>query len=110
VIRVSLLIVARSGEVRGLAAALRSVAAQALTQPGCLESYASTDLTIGEALHYTELWSSEAYFRAQIRSERFKRLIRVIEAAAEPPRLHVQVVARTHGLEYIEDVLRGDAP
>lgn len=100
---------ARPAEARGLAAVLRAVAAQALTQAGCLESHASTDLTIPEALHYGELWTDEARFREQVRSPRFQRLIGVIEAAAEPPRLHVEVVSETRGFEGVEAVRRGDA-
>jgi quinol monooxygenase YgiN len=104
---VSVLIVARPGEARGLAGVLRAVAVQAQTRPGCLESHASTDLTIPEALRYVELWTDEARFREQICSGRFQRLIGVIEAAAEPPRLRVEVVSETRGFDYVEAVLRG---
>lgn len=98
--------IARPGEVQALAAALRSIAAQALGQPGCRGSHVSSDLTNPDALHYWEEWVSEARFREQVSAERFKRLIRIFEAGVEPPRVEVQIVSRHTGLEYVEATLR----
>jgi len=81
---------------------------QALAQPGCMDAHLSADLTNPDALHYGEQWASEAHFREQVVSERFRRLIGIIEASAEPPRLEVQLVSRTEGLEYVEDALQGE--
>jgi quinol monooxygenase YgiN len=109
VIRLSVCIVARPGEAGGLAAALRLVKTQALAQPGCADAHLSADLTNPDVLHYREDWVSEADFREEVRSERFKRLIRIIEASAEPPRLEVQLVSNTQGIEYVEQLIGGTA-
>jgi quinol monooxygenase YgiN len=109
VIRFSVLIVARRGEVNTLAAALRSISTQALGQPGCRSSRLSSDLTNPDALHYWEEWTTEAGFRVQLSSARFKRLLQLMEAGIEPPELEVQLVSRRTGLAYVEAILRGDA-
>jgi len=109
VIRLFVLIVARPGEVKGLVAALRSIMVQALGEPGCLECHLTTDLTNPSALHYAEHWTSEAQFRQQVSSARFRRLAWIIEAAAHPPRLEVQLVSQTRGLDYVQSALRGEA-
>jgi quinol monooxygenase YgiN len=82
---------------------------QALAQRGCVQCHLATDLTDSDTLHYSEQWSSELDFRAQIPSEHFRRVLAIMEAAAERPRLEVQLVSDTRGLDYIEAVLRGDA-
>jgi quinol monooxygenase YgiN len=109
VIRLTLFIVAPAGQVKPFIATLRSVMAQALGQRGCLDCHLSADLTNPDGLHYAEQWDTDAHFREQVPSDRFKRLIDVIEAAARPPRFEIDHASHRQGLEYVEAVLRGDA-
>ena len=106
-VRLSLRLVARPGQAKSLAAALRQLLAEARTARACVGHQLSTDLSDSDTLHYAEDWFTESDFRLQIGTDRFQRLIAIMEAAAEPPRFEVQVIARAYGLDYIAAALRG---
>jgi hypothetical protein len=52
-------------------------------------------------VNYTEEWDDAKQLRVQFGSERFLRLLALIETAAEPPVVEFRTVSRTFGLEYI---------
>jgi quinol monooxygenase YgiN len=106
-VRVSLLIVARQGQASSLAVALRLLMARTSGCPGLVASRVSTDLANPSEFHYVEEWLTEVDLQAQIRSERFKFFIAVLEAAAQPPQFDVELVSQFRGLDYVEGVLRG---
>jgi hypothetical protein len=53
-------------------------------------------------LCYVEEWDEEEELFVQLRSERFSRLLEVMECASEPPFLEFRFVASRRGLDYIE--------
>ena len=105
-VRISLQLIARRGDAKHLATALRALVVQAQGEQGCIGCRLFSDVTNANALCYIEEWLTESALRGQIRSERFHRLIAIMEAAAERPRFEVQVVTVSHGLEYLEAMLR----
>jgi quinol monooxygenase YgiN len=96
------------GRAATLAAALRQSMLQTQPDPACLFCSVSTDVTDPATLHYVEEWATEQDFAAQIRSDRFHRLMALMETAATPPRIGVQLVSRSHGFEYIEAAFSGE--
>ena len=89
-----------------MVSALRSLRAKTLHTRGCLRCHVSVDLDDPLTFHYVEQWGAEFDFREEIGSERFNRLIAVMEAAAARPEFALQFVSRSAGLDYIEGALR----
>jgi len=50
---------------------------------------------------YVEDWDDEDDFRSQFRSERFLRLLGLIETSAEPPIVEFRKISSIYGMEYI---------
>jgi quinol monooxygenase YgiN len=100
-----------AGRGRGwsAASALHALAVQARTTPGCLRSYVSIDFEDPDSLHYIEEWGEEADFRAQIRSERFYRLLAFMQTAVVPPYFDVRIVSRSSGVDYISAALEDES-
>ena len=96
------MLAAPRGRFERLAATLRLLMAQAWAAEGCVNCHLSIDLHDPDTLHYVEEWTSEAELRRDIRSERFGRLIEALELAARQPRVDIQVISESHGLDYIE--------
>ncbi len=105
-VRFALTLIAHRGQVRELAAELRVLMGQMLGKTGLVDCQLSIDFVDPRRLYYAEEWVSEAALRDQIPSERFRRLIAVMEAAAERPRFDVQFLVQSDGLEFIEETLR----
>ncbi len=55
-------------------------------------------------ISYVEDWSSEEALREQVRSDRFSRLLELMESAMEPPQLEFELGNGTRGLDYVEEV------
>src|SRR5262245_26497626 len=108
-VRLSLHLVARHSERRSLAAAFRTIMLQAVSDAGCISCQLSSDLGDPDVLRYVERWTSETQLRDQIQSKRFDTLIALMEASAEPPRLEIELVTRSYGLEYVHAVRRHEA-
>ena len=53
-------------------------------------------------LCYLEEWEIEEEFQAELRLERFTRLLELMECASEPPFLEFRFVTARRGLDYIE--------
>ena len=58
-------------------------------------------------ISYSEVWSSEEDLREQVRSDRFSRLLELMESALEPPQLEFQLPGGARGLDYVEEVRAG---
>ena len=106
-VRLSILLAARRGEVKHLADALRYVMAQATRARGCLGCDLSADLTKPDGVHYVERWSTESDLRDRVRSPQFLQFIAVLETSAAPPRIDIEFVSGSRGLEYLDEVLNG---
>jgi hypothetical protein len=77
---------------------------------GCLscQLQLSTECSDPSQIRYIEDWSSEEDLRDQLQSDRFPRLLAVMDQAWGPPDLRFDLAGRVRGLDYVEEV-RGSA-
>ena len=109
VIRLTLSIVAAQGESWRLIDALRSLMVPTRREQGCLscQLVLSSESSDPARISYSEDWSSEEALREQVRSERFSRLLELMECASETPQLQFQLPGGVRGLDYVEEVRAG---
>lgn len=104
---------AAAGRAGRLVEALLSVQRSLGGAGTCLQSHVSTDAGNPNIVWYCEEWPDLGAFEQNVRSERFTRVLAIIEAAAEAPSIECRVVSEIRGLAYIAGV-RGvelaDAP
>ena len=60
-------------------------------------------------VQYVEEWATEEAMRLRVRSERFTRLLEVLEAAQKAPCIQFDFVTETRGLDYVVEVRGKDA-
>jgi len=94
-------LVAPEARVQELVHALRAVMRGALQARGCGFAEICMPTNDSRRVNYTEEWDDEAELRAQFGSERFLRLLALIETTAEPPVVEFRTVSQRLGLEYI---------
>jgi quinol monooxygenase YgiN len=113
VVQLLLRITAVPGHTDDLLQALRSVMRNVQVDGACSDAHLLADLDDGNALWYWEDWTALDAFERHMRSERFARLLSIIETSSTLPLLECRVVAETRGLEYLAAVrgvqLRDDA-
>ncbi|HZW37562.1 MAG TPA: hypothetical protein VFF01_11510 [Candidatus Deferrimicrobiaceae bacterium] len=86
--------------------ALSSLALLARLNPGCLDCRLSLNANHPRSFFYVEDWASTEDLEREIRSDRFNRLLSILETAPEPPVLEFRFVSETRGLEYVGEVRR----
>ena len=57
-------------------------------------------------IRYVEEWSSEEELRRRVRSDRFLRLVAVMEEARSAPRLTFAMASGSRGLDYVAEARR----
>jgi hypothetical protein len=57
-------------------------------------------------IQYVEDWSSEEDLREQVGSDRFPRLLAVMEEALVPPQIVFDLPGGTRGLDYVSEIRR----
>ena len=96
---------------RPLVEAFQSLARLARLERGCVEIHLFTERGDSRHLCYSELWDAEDNLRSMLRSERFTRLMELMEMSAEPPTLDFRTIAAIRGLEFAWQARRGqDVP
>jgi quinol monooxygenase YgiN len=75
---------------------------------GCIgcELTLSSESDDPQHIRYVEDWSSEEELRRRVRSDRFLRLIAVMEEARSAPQLTFVLATGTRGLEYVAEARR----
>ncbi len=106
VVRLTLSITTARGESWRLIDALRSLMVPTERERGCLRCRLalSSQSSDPARISYTEDWSSEGDLREQVRSERFSRLLGLMESASEAPTLEFELAGGTRGLDYVKEV------
>jgi quinol monooxygenase YgiN len=102
VVQLFLRLVAPAGRERELAQALQTILLPARLSRGCSRVELCTEVEQPDVLCYLEEWDVEEELIAQLRVERFSRLLGVMECASEPPFLEFRFVTARRGLDYIE--------
>ena len=81
---------------------LRYLTSSTRLDRGCHECAAWTDREF--VVHYSEGWAGEADVRRRVRSPGFSSLLALMECGSAPPEVKFDFVARTRGLDYVEEV------
>jgi len=92
------------GKARSMTEALHLVMASTRAEPGCVGCSVSADLAEKGKIRYTEEWQSEEALRRQLKTDRFKSLVALVESAIEPPVVEFLLPGGSRGLDYVEDV------
>ena len=74
---------------------------------GCLGCHLYKDAGESNSLFYVEEWATQKDLEREIRSDRFTRLLSVMESSPKPPVLEFWFTWQTLGLEYIAKVRTG---
>lgn len=94
-------------ETADLLKALRSLMRSARAEKGFVLCRLCLDADDANTISYEERWQTRADFEAQLRSDRYTRLLTLMESAAEAPSLEFNCISESRGLDYIEAVRAG---
>jgi quinol monooxygenase YgiN len=86
-----------------LLTALRSVMRPAQQARGCCFAEIYRRVNDDCRIEYVEEWDDPRELRDQFGTERFHRLLELLETAAERPLVEFRIIDITHGLEYIAE-------
>jgi quinol monooxygenase YgiN len=88
-------------------AILKSVIEPTRHEEGCLHCRLYRDVQEKGAIMLEEIWSNEALLLEHLAADEFRSVLLVMEMAATPPEIRFSGVARTAGMETIEQVRLG---
>ena len=108
-VNVMLRVPASDGLRQQILHSLRRLLGPTSVAPGCLSCRLYEE--VGESFWFLmhQQWESEQALERHLRSEQFRRLLGVIEAASQAPEIRFDTVSRSQGLELIEAVRLKDA-
>jgi quinol monooxygenase YgiN len=106
VVRLTITLTALPGESWRLLEALNSLTIPTRQGHGCFGSRLSVSSEAGNpsCIQYVEDWSSEEDLREQVGSDRFPRLLAVMEEALVPPQILFDLPGGTRGLDYVWEI------
>ena len=104
-IQLELRIVSDPNGVERMSQALYSLMPPVQLDRGCEGSRLYADPGESNSFFYVEEWASQEDLEREMRSERFRRLLSVMESSPVPPVLEFRFVTRTRGLDYVAEVL-----
>ena len=87
---------------------MRLLASPTRIEPGCLGCRVWTEDSDESSVRYVEEWATEEAMRLRVRSERFTRLLEVLESAPRRPSVQFDFVTKTRGLDYVAEVRNVD--
>ena len=90
------------------AAVLRSLVGPVRSESGCSATRLLLDAGENCTLMWVEEWRSIEEFEQHLRGEAFRRILAVIELAAEQPLVEIDDVSSRRGFELVEEILDGE--
>jgi quinol monooxygenase YgiN len=81
---------------------LGSMTEQIQFEPGCISCRLYQDVQEECGLMFEEIWTNERDLQQHLRSDKYRRVLLVIEMAAEPPEIRFDLIAHSTGVETIE--------
>jgi len=81
---------------------LESLIEEIQFEQGCVSCQLYRSVGDVRAIMLDELWLSEAELQHHLRSERYRKILLVVEMAAEPPEIRFDQIVQTSGVETIE--------
>jgi quinol monooxygenase YgiN len=73
-------------------------------EPGCISCRLYRDAQEEGLVMLEELWSSDTDMQRHLRSDKYHKILLVVEMAVEPPEIRFDGIAHSSGLETIEKV------
>jgi quinol monooxygenase YgiN len=73
-------------------------------EPGCVSCRLYRDVEDARVIMFEELWASDEDVQRHLQSEKYHRVLLVVEMAAEPPEIRFDTIAHSTGVESIEQV------
>jgi quinol monooxygenase YgiN len=96
------------GQTGTIATALQALMLATKHEHGCIACLLETEVGERVTLRYEELWQTEEDLRRRIQSVRFAQFAGLVEHATEQPRIEFTLPTGTRGLDYADEVLRGN--
>jgi quinol monooxygenase YgiN len=90
--------------VQALIQALRSLMLPIQFDRGCMGCHLFADIENPDCLFYFEEWVTQKDLEREMRSDRFTRLLSIMESSPTPPVLEFLFVPQTRGLDYLAEV------
>ena len=81
---------------------LGSMIEQTQFEPGCVSCRLYRDVEDARAIMFEELWLSEEDVQRHLQSDKYHKVLLVVEMAAEPPEIRFDTIAHSTGVESIE--------
>jgi len=81
---------------------LGSMTEQTQFEPGCLSCRLYRSVEDARAIMFEELWLSEEDVQRHLRSDKYYKVLLVVEMATEPPEIRFDTIALSMGVERIE--------
>ncbi len=103
-IHLVLRIIADPKGVQPMIQALRSLMLPIQLDRGCGGCHLYADVGEAGSLLYVEEWATRRDLEREMRSDRFTRMLSVMESSPMAPVLEFRFVSQTRGLEYIAEV------
>jgi quinol monooxygenase YgiN len=100
-IHATVTILAREGQREQLVHGLVALAWPTRAKPGCVRCDLYANVESPDTLTYVEEWATWPQFERHLRSEEYRRLLIVMELAAEPPDVRYRIVSHSQGMEAI---------
>ncbi len=81
---------------------LGSIIEQTQFEPGCISCRVYRGVEDARAIMLEELWASDEDVQHHLRSDKYRKILLVVEMAAEPPEIRFDSIAQSSGVETIE--------
>jgi quinol monooxygenase YgiN len=81
---------------------LGSMTEQTLFEAGCVSCRLYRGADDVHAIMLDELWMSGEDLQCHLRSDNYRKVLLVVEMAAEPPEIRFDIIAQSSGVETIE--------
>jgi len=81
---------------------LSSITEQIQFEGGCISSRLYQDVREELVIMLEEIWASEKELQRHLRSDNYRKILLVVEMAAEPPEIRFDTIAHSSGVETIE--------
>lgn len=81
---------------------LGSTIEQVQFEPGCVSSRLYRGVADGREIMIEELWENDEDMRRHLRSDKYRKVLLVVEMAEKPPEIRFDTITRSSGVETIE--------
>jgi quinol monooxygenase YgiN len=82
---------------------LGSMTEQIQFEPGCIGRWLYRGVEDVRAILLEELWMSDEDVQRHLRSDKYRKILLVVEMAAEPPEIRFDTIAHSTGVETIAE-------